>query len=68
MKIHNILALFFALMFATAIMMPAGCSKKEEPVKPAEEVAKAPEPEKMDEEAKSEEEAKPSEAPVPEKK
>ncbi len=46
------IALFVCLLFATAVLMAGGCSKKEEPTKPAAEVAKPPEPEKKAEEAR----------------
>ena len=46
------ITLFLCLFFATAVLMAGGCSKKEEPTKPAAEVAKPPEPEKKAEEAK----------------
>jgi hypothetical protein len=49
---HRFWVLFFGLIFASSIIMAAGCSKQEEPAKPAEEVAKAPEPEKISEGAK----------------
>ncbi len=38
--------LFVCLLLATAVLMAGGCSKKEEPTKPAAGVAKPPEPEK----------------------
>jgi hypothetical protein len=55
-------ALFSALIIATSIILVAGCSKKEDPVKPDEEMAKAPEPGRKAEHSKPEETAKASEA------
>jgi len=46
------ITLFVCLLFATAVLMAGGCSKKEEPTKPAAEVAKPPEPEKKAEGAR----------------
>ncbi len=46
------ITLFVCLFFATAVLTAGGCSKKEEPTKPAAKVAKAPEPEKKAEGAK----------------
>jgi len=63
---RKLIALFVALLFATSVIVAAGCAKKEEPAKPA-----APAPEKKAEEAKPEvkPEAKPAEpAKPPEKK
>jgi hypothetical protein len=66
--------LLVALLFATSMIVVAGCSKKEEAPKPAAEAVKAPEAEKKAEEAKPAEAAKPGEAakpaetPAPEKK
>jgi hypothetical protein len=51
--------LFVCLLFATAVLMAGGCSKKEEPSKPVAEVAKPLEPEKKAEEVKPSE-AKPA--------
>ena len=62
----KLITLFVCLLFATAILGAGGCSKKEEPVKPAADVAKLAEPEKKAEETKPAE-AKPAEA-APEKK
>lgn len=60
---RKLIALFVALLFATSVIVAAGCAKKEEPAKPA-----APAPEKKAEEAKPEA-AKPAEpAKAPEKK
>ena len=47
---RKLMTLLVALMFATSVIVAAGCAKKEEPAKPAEqakpaEAAKAPEPE-----------------------
>ncbi len=56
---RKLMALFVALLFATSMIVSAGCAKKEEPAKPAEP-AKAPEPEKAPEPAKS---AEPEKAP-----
>lgn len=55
-------ALLSALIIATSIILVAGCSKKEEPIKPDEEVAKAPEPGRKAEHSKPEEAAKALEA------
>jgi len=41
-----------------SVIVAAGCSKKEEPAKPAAEAVKRPEPEKKAEEAKPAQEAK----------
>ncbi len=54
-------------MFASSIIVAAGCSK-EEPARPVEEVAKPRGPEKMPEGAKLEEAAKPSELSAPVRK
>ena len=62
----KLITLFVCLLFATTILVAGGCSKKEEPVKPATEAAKPAEPEKKAEETKPAE-AKPAEA-APEKK
>ena len=43
---RKLIALFVALLFATSMIVGAGCAKKEEPAKPAEP-AKAPEPAKV---------------------
>jgi len=53
------ITLFVCLLFTTAVLMAGGCSKREEPTKPAAEVAKLPEPEKKAEGAKPAE-AKPA--------
>jgi ketosteroid isomerase-like protein len=53
------ITLFVCLLFATAFLIAGGCSKKEEPTKPAGEVARPPEPEKKAEGAKPAE-AKPA--------
>jgi hypothetical protein len=60
------ITLFVCLVFAMTVLWVAGCSKKEEPAKPAAEVAKPAEPEKKAEEVKPAE-AKPAET-APEKK
>jgi hypothetical protein len=74
---RKLIALFVCLLFATSLIVAAGCAKKEEPAKPAAEPAKvaepakAPEPAKPAEPAKAPEPAKPAEkAPekAPEKK
>ena len=71
---RKMLALFVSLLFATSVIMAAGCAKKEEAPKPAAEAVKPPEPEKKAEETKPEETAKPgetakpAETPAPEKK
>jgi hypothetical protein len=46
------ITLFVCLVFAMTVLGGGGCSKKEEPVKPAAEVAKPAAPEKKAEEAK----------------
>jgi len=68
---RKLIALFVCLLFATSLIVAAGCAKKEEPAKPAApakaaEPAKAPEPEKKAEEVKPAD-AKPAEK-APEKK
>ena len=40
---RKLIALFVCLLFATSLVVAAGCAKKEEPAKPAAEPAKAPE-------------------------
>ena len=71
---RKLIALFVCLLFATSLMVAAGCAKKEEPAKPAAEPAKAPEPEKKAEEkttttTTTTTDTKPAEAPTaPEKK
>jgi hypothetical protein len=67
---RKLIALFVCLLFATSLMVAAGCAKKEEPVKPAAEAVKPAEPEKKAEETKTTtttttttEAAKPGEAP-----
>jgi outer membrane biosynthesis protein TonB len=56
---RKLIALFVALLFATSVIVAAGCAKKEEPAKPAVEPAKPAEPVKP---------AEPAKAPEPEKK
>lgn len=58
---RKLIALFVCLLFATSLMLAAGCAKKEEPAKPAAEAVKPPEPEKKAEEVKPGE-VKPGEA------
>jgi len=68
---RKLIALFVCLLFATSLIVAAGCAKKEEPAKPAAEPAKVAEPAKAPEPEKKAEEAKPAEkAPekAPEKK
>jgi hypothetical protein len=60
------IVLFVCLVFAMTVLVAGGCSKKEEPAKPAAEVVKPAEPEKKADEAKPAE-AKPAET-TPEKK
>jgi len=60
------IVLFVCLVFAVTVLVGAGCSKKEEPAKPAAEAVKPAEPEKKAEEVKPAE-AKPAET-APEKK
>ena len=62
----KLITLFVCLLFATTVLVAGGCSKKEEPAKPAAEVAKPAEPEKKAEGTKPAE-AKPTET-TPEKK
>jgi hypothetical protein len=62
----KVITLLICLLFATAVLVAGGCSKKEEPAKPAVEVAKPAEPEKKAEEVKPAE-PKPAET-APEKK
>ncbi len=64
---RKLIALFVALLFATSVIVAAGCAKKEEPAKPAEEAAKPAEPAKAPEPEKKAEEVKPAEK-APEKK
>ena len=64
---RKLIALFVALLFATSVIVAAGCAKKEEPAKPAAEQAKPAEPAKAPEPEKKAEEAKPAEK-APEKK
>jgi hypothetical protein len=54
-------------LFATSVIVAAGCAKKEEPAKPAAEPAKVAEPAKAPEPEKKAEEVKPAEK-APEKK
>jgi hypothetical protein len=66
---RKLIALFVALLFATSMIVAAGCAKKEEPAKPAAEPAKPAEPAKAPEPEKKDETAKPAEpAKAPEKK
>ena len=70
---RKMLALFVSLLFATSVIMAAGCAKKEEAPKPAAEAVK---PQKLEESrrnkarktAKPGETAKPAETPAPGKK
>lgn len=62
----KLITLFVCLLFVTTVLVAGGCSKKEEPTKPAAEVAKPAEPEKKAEENKPAE-PKPAET-APEKK
>ncbi|MGD0624496.1 MAG: hypothetical protein ABSB32_07765 [Thermodesulfobacteriota bacterium] len=64
---RKLIALFVALLFATSVIVAAGCAKKEEPAKPAAEPAKVAEPAKAPEPEKKAEEVKPAEK-APEKK
>jgi hypothetical protein len=67
---RKLIALFVCLLFATSLIVAAGCAKKEEPAKPAVP-AKAPEAAKPAEPAKAPEAAKPAEKAsekAPEKK
>ncbi len=57
---RKLIVLCVCLVFGMTVLVAAGCSKKEEPAKPAAEVAKPAEPEKKAEEAKPAE-AKPAE-------
>ena len=40
MKMKKLVTLFVCLLFATSVIVVAGCAKKEEPAKPAAEAAK----------------------------
>jgi hypothetical protein len=64
---RKLITLFVALLFATSVIVAAGCAKKEEPAKPAAEPAKPAEPAKAPEPEKKAEEVKPAEK-APEKK
>ena len=64
---RKLIPLFVALLFATSVIVAAGCAKKEEPAKPAAEPAKPAEPAKAPEPEKKAEEVKPAEK-APEKK
>jgi len=64
---RKLIALFVALLFATSVIVAAGCAKKEEPAKPAAEQVKPAEPAKAPEPEKKAEEVKPAEK-APEKK
>ena len=64
---RKLIALFVCLLFATSLIVAAGCAKKEEPAKPAAGPAKPAEPAKAPEPEKKAEEAKPAEK-APEKK
>ena len=64
---RKLLTLLVCLLFATSVIVAAGCAKKEEPAKPAAELAKPAEPAKAAEPEKKSEEAKPAEK-APEKK
>ena len=39
MKMKKLINLFVCLLFATSVLVVAGCAKKEEPAKPAAEAA-----------------------------
>ncbi len=79
---RKLIVVLSSFLFAFALILGAGCSKKEEPAKPPAETAKPAEPEKKAEEAKPGGVAKPGEpakpgettpppaapAPAPEKK
>jgi len=69
---RKLFALFVCVLFATSLIVVAGCSeKKPEPAKPAVEAPKPADPAKAAEPEKKAEEAKPAEkAPekAPEKK
>jgi hypothetical protein len=67
MKMKKLINLFVCLLFATSLLMVAGCAKKEEPVKPAAEAVKPAEPAKPAEPEKKAEEAKPAETKPAEK-
>jgi flagellar basal body-associated protein FliL len=65
---RKLIVLIVALLFATSVIVAAGCAKKEEPAKPAAEPAAKPaEPAKAPEPEKKAEEVKPAEK-APEKK
>jgi hypothetical protein len=70
-RMRKMITLFVCLLFATSVLVAAGCSKKEEPAKPAAEPAKPAEQVKPAEPEKKAEEAKPEAKPeekAPEKK
>lgn len=67
MKMKKLITLFVCLLFATSVLLAAGCAKKEEPAKPAAEPAKPAEQVKPAEPEKKAEEAKPAEAKPAEK-
>ena len=67
MMMKKLITLFVCLLFATSILVAAGCAKKEEPPKPAAEPAKPAEPAKAAEPEKKAEEAKPPEKPAEKK-
>jgi len=58
-RMKKLITLFVFLLFATALLTPGGCSKKEEPTKPAAKVVKRSEPGEKAEGAKPAE-AKPA--------
>jgi type IV secretory pathway VirB10-like protein len=60
-NMKKMISLFVCLLFATSVLVAAGCSKKEEPAKPAAEPAKPAEQVKPAEPEKKAEEAKPAE-------
>ena len=64
---RRLIALFVCVLFATSLIVAAGCAKKEEPAKPAAEPAKVAEPAKAPEPEKKAEEAKPAETKPAEK-
>jgi hypothetical protein len=67
-EMRKMIVLLVCVLFATSLIMVAGCAKKEEPPKPEPakaEPAKVAEPEKKAEEAKPGEAAKPGEPAKP---
>lgn len=64
---RKLISMLVCLLFATSLIVAAGCAKKEEPAKPAAAPAKAAEPVKAPEPEKKAEEAKPADVKPAEK-